>query len=600
MQGDQGAVRLRLKPAYLWGDSDEISAAHSLCVTAEPVGRLFCNFPQDPAPLPADAAAANAGTFSLFLKPEFRTATWTVVASRRFTEQGGALANFFLVYLTVAVSAVLLEVLLSLVQIRRTLGPLQQLMAGARRIAAGDFTLVKVKSDDEFGELAGAVNDMATQLEEREQGLRHQARHDILTGLPNRRGLEEKIVALMAVTNPGAVLFVDLDRFKQINDNFGHKIGDKVLTIVAERLREAVGSGVVGRLAGDEFVVILETNAHAAVTALATRVLDALTDPFEIGLQRFRLSCSIGIALHPDGSAESLSALERADIAMYRAKQGGRNRYAIYNDAMTADNQRRQALESDLRRAIEEEQFFLQYQPKVNLVTGEIEGAEALVRWQHPQRGLIPPIEFIGMAEDLGLIVSLGRWILRTACAQNAAWRTAGLRHVRIAVNVAARQFAEPGFVDSVATILAESGLQPDGLEIELTETTMMTDGEQMIDVLNGLRNLGIMLALDDFGTGYSSLSYLKNFPVNVLKIDRSFISELAADQDDRLLVTAIIGIAHNLNMHVVAEGVETFEQLTYLRSQLCDEMQGYYFSRPVAAAAFTELLRDGKLMQMT
>lgn len=772
-QKHQGTLRLRIRPSYLFAAADEIDAAHSLCVWTEAFGRLFCSDPTGVELPPITAgegrsitagsdasisavagkSAAEVGSYLLFLKPEFSTAAWTVVSQRRFIATGGAFANFFPVYLTVMASAVLLVALLSLVQIRRTLGPLHQLMAGARRIAAGDFADIVVHSTDEFGELAGAVNEMssqiehqlatlksmalidhellerlrfvqvttlvadrvhqlvpaavlcvvrqiversgfamiytqatpgsamqereamlsdmtrpchkacdnelplpgigngylallskaapdhstwqssltcdgeacgavsvswgspinptaaiisefeeltnrlalAIQLEERELRLQHLARHDSLTGLPNRRALEEKTAALMGASAPAGVLFVDLDRFKQINDNFGHMVGDQVLVIVADRLSDAIGNGMVGRLAGDEFVVILEYGDIKSVTDMATRLLGTLTDPIAVGLQRFRLSCSIGIALHPGPRPENLSVLERADIAMYRAKQDGRNRYALYSDSMMAESQRRQTLEADLRLAITEEQFFLQYQPKVNLRTGKVEGAEALIRWDHPKKGLIPPVEFIGMVEDLGLIVPLGHWVLRTACVQNATWRAAGLKSVRIAVNVSARQFAESGFVESVATILSESGLSSDGLEIELTETVMMTDAEQMKGVLNGLRRLGITLALDDFGTGYSSLSYLKNFPVDVLKIDRSFINGLDTDDDDRLLVTAIIGIAHNLKMNVVAEGVETLEQLTYLRSQFCDEIQGFYFSQPLAAEGFAEMLIGGK-----
>ncbi|GAA4025611.1 hypothetical protein GCM10022212_24330 [Actimicrobium antarcticum] len=741
------ALKAPLRTEYLWGDGDEISAAYSLCVYASGNAPLFCNVPTAPAQHLRDASAARTGSFELFLKPAFHVAPWTIVASRRFPASGGAFADFFMVYLTVAVSSVLLILLLSLVQIRRVLGPLERLTAGARRIATGDFSPVAVSTDDEFGKLAVAVNDMsnqigrqlttlqtlaaidqnmltrldlqsvirmvdarirlllphaalhvarqvadrqgagilysrssdetvtsedtvdvdpchqdlaqiaisatglcnppltrltdgnsswttalmwqgasrgilsltwpgpsvlnadtvdeltklanriavAIQLEEREQHLRYQALYDSLTGLLNRSGLEEKILSLMAGRSAGVVLFIDIDRFKQINDNFGHKTGDLVLKEVGQRLRVAVGAGVAGRLAGDEFVLIVDDSDATSVAAFALQVMQSLTRPCEVGTQQFQLTCSIGIALHPSTIDDGLTLLERADVAMYRAKQSGRNAYRIYNAAMTTENHQRQALESDLRQALKEGQFFLHYQPKVNLVTGAIEGAEALVRWLHPVRGLVSPLQFIGLAEEIGLIVPLGAWIMRTACLQNAAWRRAGLKPVRIAVNVAARQFAEPGFVESVAAILHETGLPADGLEIELTEGTMMSEGEQMIDQLTKLRNLGILLAIDDFGTGYSSLAYLKRYPVSVLKIDQSFVRDLAANRDDQLIVTAIIGIAHNLQLQVVAEGVETLAQLDYLKAQGCDVYQGYYCSKPVMPAAFMAMLEDQK-----
>lgn len=431
-----------------------------------------------------------------------------------------------------------------------------------------------------------------------EMQVQYQATHDTLTGLANRHLLDDRLNAAIAQAarfgHPVWVAFVDLDRFKLVNDSLGHKAGDLVLRTIADRLRSTLrDTDTISRLGGDEFVLILPGLGEGGLdTPLLQRVMDVVAQPILIEDKEFFLGCSIGVSVYP-GDADTASLLiERADIAMYRAKETGRNNFQFFTEEMNQRLVERLRIESALRTAVEHEQFVLYYQPKVDIASGSMVGAEALIRWQHPELGLVSPARFIGMAEETGLIVPIGYWVVRAACEQGMAWQRAGLGSLTISVNLSARQFAEPDLVQAIAAILAETGMPPQQLEIELTESLVMANVEHVIGVLHEFKALGVKLSVDDFGTGYSSLSYLKRFPLDVLKIDRSFIHDIATDPDAAAIVLSIISLAHSLRLRVVAEGVEDAGQLDYLRQHDCDEMQGYYFSKPLPPDEFGILLR--------
>ncbi|HEX8615339.1 MAG TPA: EAL domain-containing protein [Telluria sp.] len=439
-----------------------------------------------------------------------------------------------------------------------------------------------------------------------EQRIHHIAQHDVLTGLPNRSLLQDRLGQAVAYSqrcqHPVWVLLIDLDRFKFVNDSMGHKAGDVVLMTVAARLRAALcETDTVARLSGDEFVVILTEHAEERLQAdVVQRLMDAVAQPVPLGTKEFFVTCSIGVAVYPTDNTPADSLIEHADIAMYRAKKLGRNNFQFYTPAMNEEAQERVRIESALRSALERDEFVLHYQPQVNLATGQVVGMEALIRWQHPELGVVAPDRFISVAEETGLIVPIGAWVMRTACAQNKAWQDAGLGMLRVAVNLSARQFGASNLLADIGDVLAQTGLAPSLLEIELTESLFMSDVTLAVELLHSMKSLGVNLSIDDFGTGYSSLSYLSRFPIDVLKIDRSFVSDITRDANDAAIVASIIALAHNLKLSVIAEGVETAEQLDYLRRHGCDEMQGYYFSRPLAAVAFEELLRQRKSLALT
>jgi diguanylate cyclase (GGDEF)-like protein/PAS domain S-box-containing protein len=453
---------------------------------------------------------------------------------------------------------------------------------------------------DRQGQVTGAVmvfHDVSMAREQAMQ-LTHLAQHDHLTDLPNRTLLNDRLTQAMTLAHRRghqvAVLFLDVDRFKHINDTLGHAIGDRLLQSVALRLLACVRrSDTVSRLGGDEFVILLSEVRNAEDAAIsAARILQALGQPHRIDQHELYLTVSIGIAIFPDDGTEAEVILKNADFAMYDAKQNHRNNYRFFESQMNARAMARRSLENDLRLAMERQEFSLHYQPKVNLKTGAIIGIEALIRWHHPERGLVPPVQFIPVAEDCGFIVPIGHWVLREACRQAQAWRDSGLPPMCIAVNISAVELRAKDFVANVCAILAETGLDPRCLELELTETFLMQDLESTAAVLRALKDLGVRLALDDFGTGYSSLSYLKRFPIDTLKIDRSFVCDLTTDADDASIVDAVISMGRSLHMMVVAEGVETQEQLNCLNRQGCPEGQGYLFSRPVSAERATQLLQ--------
>jgi diguanylate cyclase (GGDEF)-like protein/PAS domain S-box-containing protein len=426
------------------------------------------------------------------------------------------------------------------------------------------------------------------------------AQHDVVTNLPNRVLLKDRISQAIALARRQsrsiAILFLDLDRFKNINDSLGHATGDNVLQSVSKRLLAGVrGSDTVSRQGGDEFVILLSEIAYPEAAATSARkVLISLNAPHSIEGKELHVNACIGISVYPEDGEDAETLIKNADTAMYHAKERGRNCFQFFKAEMNLKAVERQSIEAGLRCALEKKEFLLHYQPKVNLDTREITGIEALIRWQHPDRGLLLPAQFVPIAEDCGLILQIGRWVLREACGQARAWQDAGLPPVRIAVNVSPIEFRDSGFVKGVRTILSETGLEARYLELELTEGVLMADAKSTDSLLQELKTMGIHLAVDDFGTGYSSLSYLRQFPIDVLKIDQSFVHQITSNSSDSPIVSAIISMGKSLKHIVVAEGIETREQRAYLQTQSCAEGQGYFFSRPLAAAQFAHLLQRG------
>jgi diguanylate cyclase (GGDEF)-like protein/PAS domain S-box-containing protein len=432
-----------------------------------------------------------------------------------------------------------------------------------------------------------------------EARLEYLANHDPLTRLPNRLLLSDRLeLALQRSKREGkkvVVLFIDLDDFKKVNDGLGHPVGDQLLQAVAARLIESVrGEDTVGRLGGDEFIVIMEGLAELnPVSGMAEKILQTLKTPFVLGDHTIFIGASIGISTYPDDEADGIGLLKNADAAMYRAKEAGRNTFCFYSAELTRAARDHINLEAALRRAISEQEFVLHFQPQLEVHSNRIIGVEALVRWDHPQSGLIAPVRFIPFAEQTGLIVPLGAWVLRAACRQVMDWLAAGLPPITVAVNLSARQFQQNhGVVAEVRQVLAETGLPPHLLELEITEGAIMEQGEQAIHTLTALKALGVKLAIDDFGTGYSSLAYLRRFPIDVLKIDQSFMRDVPADRGAMEIAVTIIAMARNLHLRVLAEGVETDEQLGFLKAHRCDSYQGYLCSRPLPAADFLDMLR--------
>jgi diguanylate cyclase (GGDEF)-like protein/PAS domain S-box-containing protein len=426
---------------------------------------------------------------------------------------------------------------------------------------------------------------------------------DALTGLPNRALMNDRLEQALATARNRnekvAVLFLDLDRFKFINDSLGHTVGDLLLKVVAERIKGCTRKqDTVSRIGGDEFVIIVADHDDASV--IASRILASLTDIFEVNGHSLSTSCSIGISLFPDHGDDGETLIKYADQAMYCAKESGRNAIRIFSPEMNRRVTERATLENDLRRALEREEFFLVYQPQIVIESGELAGFEALIRWQHPQFGLIPPDKFIGLAENTGLILPIGEWVVNTACSQAREWLEKGLLKAPVAVNVSAVQFRQAEFCELIKKALATSGLPPQYLELELTESLLLTNQDVMQSVLQRLKEMGLSLAIDDFGTGYSSLSYLKQFRVDRLKIDRSFIREITTNASDAAITTAIINMAKSLNLTVIAEGVEDRSQLEFLRAHKCDEIQGYYVGKPGTAAEVAGILLNHSFVKVS
>jgi diguanylate cyclase (GGDEF)-like protein/PAS domain S-box-containing protein len=443
----------------------------------------------------------------------------------------------------------------------------------------------------------GTVEDI-TDRKAAQERVQYLAYHDALTGLPNRTLLQDRLSKALASArrqkDKVALLFLDIDWFKIINDSLGHSLGDLLLQDVAERLKRwAREQDTVARLGGDEFLIML-TNVKeiADAAAAAGRIMNAMTAEFVVQGHSLSLSCSVGISIFPEHGADGETLIKNADAAMYCAKDNGRNNSRFFTEDMNAQLVERLTLENSLRTALEKKELFLVYQPQIDIGTRRITGLEALLRWQHPELGLVPPDKFIRIAENSGLIMPIGEWVLRTACSQSRKWQDEGLLAVPVAVNVSAVQFRQEGFCELIRTVLHDTGLAPQYLELELTESLLLTNADMTLSVLQELKAMGLTLAVDDFGTGYSSFSYLRQFRISKLKIDRSFIRDVAVKPDDAAITTAIISMAKSLNLKVIAEGVEDEAQMSFLRAHQCDEIQGYYFSKPLTVDKVADKLR--------
>jgi diguanylate cyclase (GGDEF)-like protein len=426
--------------------------------------------------------------------------------------------------------------------------------------------------------------------------------HDHLTGLPTRlyydMRLGEALLRAKANGHVVAIIFLDLDGLKIVNHTFGHSMGDLLLQQVAKRLSSCVGEkGVLARLGGDEFLVFMEVQQAEQAEALAHRIIENLHMSFKCEDEELHVITHVGVSLYPTDGERLETLLRNADTALYRAKEEGKNNYQLYTPAMSTEAERRVILEHGFRRALKRREFILYYQPQVDMESGHIVGAEALVRWQHPEFGLVGPVDFIPIAEKTGLIIPMGQWVLERACEQTKAWQKAGLQRLSIAVNLSARQFQQQDMVKMIAQVLKQTRLDPNYLELEITESYAMQNADFTIAVLRDLKKMGVRVSIDDFGTGYSSLSYLKQFPIDTLKIDRSFVRDLSAVTSDAAIAEAVIALAHSLKLVVVAEGVETREQLAILKRHGCDRMQGYLFSPPVPADQFEKLIKERRTL---
>ncbi len=537
---------------------------------------------------------------------------WQVAALQEKSE-AYAIANDIVEKTGVLVAILLiLTVIASILFSRAVTQPIRALSVGMQKIAEGSLDQrVPPAGLKEIDGLSAAFNSMAVNLEARtaeqrraEEQIKYLAYHDPLTGLPNRALLKDRLTVALAQARRKkrtlAVMFVDLDRFKLVNDTVGHAMGDHLLRKFAERLTRIVREGdSLARVGGDEFTVLLpEVSVPEDTELVAQRILEASREPLALAGHEFSVTASIGIAIYPDHGDDAIALLRNADAAMYRAKEEGRNTLKFFEPVMNARLLARVALEEDLRHALKRGEFQLHYQPQVDIQTGTIVGVEALLRWQHPERGPVPPDEFIPLAEETGLIIPIGEWVLRTACAQSKAWQNAGLAPISTAINLSPRQFQEPGLIRSIARVLEETGLPAQLLELEITESTAMRDVEFTIATVEELRAMGARVSIDDFGTGYSSLGYLKRLPVDSVKIDRSFVSEVTADDDDAAIVAAIVGLAQTMNLNTIAEGVETEEQLAFLKNLNCRFVQGFLFSKPLPAETLAKMLAERRQLE--
>jgi diguanylate cyclase (GGDEF)-like protein len=441
---------------------------------------------------------------------------------------------------------------------------------------------------------------MTEQIQRTKDQMGHMAHHDPLTDLPNRIALMERLKRAIKLAKRRdtrlAVLFLDLDRFKIINDSLGHAVGDALLGAVAKRLLASVrATDTASRQGGDEFVVLLfEVADERAVCEVVENMCKELTAPYSLQGQTVHIGVTVGISMYPDDGDDAATLISNADVAMYHGKNSGRGQYHFFHAGMNARVVERQRMEADLHRALERHEFVLHYQPKVNLGSGAITGSEALLRWDRPEQGMTAPGDFIPVSEACGLIVPIGRWVLAEACAQAKRWRDAGLDPGSVAVNISAPEFRRPDFVARVRSLLKAMELAPASLELEITESVLMQDAPASAAILHELKDMGVLLAVDDFGTGYSSLSYLRQFPIDVLKIDQSFVHDIGASRDNGVIVSAVIAMGNSLGQRVIAEGVEQPAQLRFLKQHHCDEGQGFLFSRPLSAANFATLLTTG------
>ncbi len=454
------------------------------------------------------------------------------------------------------------------------------------------------RGEDELGDVVTAYNRLLTEIDQRQRDIHHIAYHDTLTGLPNRRLLEDRLNhAITVAERQGrgiAVLFTDVDNFKVINESLGHEVGDALLKVIADRMVRAVRTmDTVARWGGDEFVVVLENvSGPGEASSVAEKLIDIIGQPITLGDNLLRVGGSIGISLYPQDGRDVTALMKNADLALFEAKGAGRNTLHFFNEAMNLRAYRRLEVEAALRNGITQNELELHYQPKVGIADGRLIGVEALVRWRRPGDGLVPPDQFIPVAEESDLIILIGEWVLKEACAQILRWRAAGLPDVHVAINLSPRHFRNASAVDDIIAVVEAAGVPPRLLEIELTEATVMQDPDRTIEYLCRLRDYGFSIAIDDFGTGYSNLNYLRQLPISTLKIDRSFVKDIESDKGDAEIIRTIIAMANVLGLGLVAEGVETEGQLGFLHSCACDAAQGYYFAKPLPPAQFDEWLR--------
>jgi len=518
------------------------------------------------------------------------------------------------IFVAIMLAMLFAHILLKPLQ-RAIANPLDRLGSLMRRISENrDYSLrSEHEGGDEIGVLTQEFNDMLTQIHqhkadleselerrlEAEKRLERLAHYDNITQLPNRHFFNDSLARAIALSGRTgkavALMFIDLDNFKMVNDTLGHHVGDLLLKEAAQRIADALRTNdVVCRIGGDEFAVILENLDTPALSGnIAAKIIGVLAERFQLEDSEIYIGASIGISIYPDDASDISGLLRSADTAMYHAKGSGKNNYQYYNADLEARALRRLSLENGLRRALESGELLLHYQPQVDLASNRIVGFEALLRWQHPEMGLVSPVDFIPVAEETGMIVAIGEWVLRTACHQAKAWQDGIAPGLMMSVNLSGRQFHEPDIVERVLHIVEETGISPQLLDLELTESTLMDNSDAILTKMNRLRAAGMFISIDDFGTGYSSMSYLKRFPINTLKIDRSFVQDIPADSDDIAITQAIIAMGKNLGMMLIAEGVETREQMDFLRQHYCDKVQGFLFSRPLPAAEAEALLRQ-------
>ncbi len=521
--------------------------------------------------------------------------------------------------MVIALIVIILFCCLLATHIYRTISrPIEELTNVAGGFHRGNLNIMLDETRrDEFGLLARYFNSSTKKLREEmaerkqaEERISHIAYHDSLTGLPNRYLLIDRLNIYIAHAKRHhkkvVVLYFDIDDFKRINDTLGHEAGDLLLKGVADTINGTIRSSdtasrllgtdavnsIFSRLGGDEFTLLLtDIRDSQDAVIICQRLMEALSSPFKLNGNEVFITISIGIAICPDDGENADQVIKNADVAMYHAKNKGKNNFQFYEDSMNSVYQKRLTMENELRKAIDGNELLLYYQPRIDIRTGNISSIEALVRWKNPDRGLISPAEFIPVAEDTGLIIPLGIWVLNAACAQNKAWQQSGHIPIQVSVNISGKQFQQKDFISTILTALNVSSLDAEYLELEITETILMQNTENMIEMLHELKKIGTRISMDDFGTGYSSFSYLKRFPLDVLKIDKLFIDDIPEKSDSAAIVKAIISMARSLNLKVVAEGVETKQQMDFLRHNKCDEIQGYYFSKPLPAEEFTALL---------